>query len=558
MGKFSTKLSPVIKTEARRKQDILALHEIENIMDEYGLYLRKSRADIEAEARGEGETLARHERNLLELAYKMGINIKPENIFREIVSGESIEHRPVIQEVLQLVEDRKFKGIFVMEIERLARGDTVDQGIIAQTFKYSGTKIITPTKIYDPNNEFDEEYFEFGLFMSRREYKTINRRQQSGRMDSAREGKFIGNIPPYGYLRRKLEKEKGYTLEPHPEQAPVIKMIFDMYVNQGMGTSMIANKLNELGIPTAKNSVWVVATINGIIRNPVYYGLIAVKKRPQIKARSKGVVTKTRPRVESNKWVTGEGLHEPLVSKETWDKAQEILQGRSHTPAPAGVIASSLAGLVRCEMCGRLMVRRPYTRNQPPSLICATPTCTNVSSAFDLVEDRILEGLRKWLEAYKAAWESTVGDSEAFKKDESLINAKEIIVQQLQKKIDELRKQSGNLDDLLEQKVYSLEKYMERSQVLATRIAETEEALKAAMKELQLEKNRRQAKVDIIPKVEHVLDTYPKTDDPSLKNELLKSVLEGCTYKKTVKGHWTRPDSMKAFDLKLYPKLPRA
>ncbi|MDR9857835.1 recombinase family protein [Paenibacillus sp. VCA1] len=532
--------------------------EIKYIMDEYGLYLRKSRADIEAEARGEGETLARHERNLLELARKMGVNIKPENIFREVVSGESIEHRPVMQEVLQLVEDGKFKGIFVMEIERLARGDTVDQGIIAQTFKYSGTKIITPTKIYDPNNEFDEEYFEFGLFMSRREYKTINRRQQAGRMDSVKEGKFIGNIPPYGYLRRKLEKEKGYTLVPHPDQAPVIKMIFDMYVNQGMGTSMIANKLNELKIPTAKNSVWVLATINGIIRNPVYYGVIAGKRRPQVKARSKGVVTKTRPRVDRKKWVTGEGLHEPLVSKEIWDKAQEIMGGRSHAPAPTGVITSSLAGLVRCELCGRLMVRRPYNRNQPPSLICVTPTCTNVSSAFDLVEDRILEGLSRWLENYKAEWESAKGDSEGIKNDESLIAVKEAIVQQLHKKIDELRRQSGNLDDLLEQKIYSLEKYMERSQVLATRIAEAEEALESAIKELQLEKSRRQAKVDIIPKVQHVLDTYPKTDDPALRNELLKSVLEGCTYKKTVRGHWSRPDSMKMFDLTLYPKLPRS
>ncbi len=49
----------------------------------------------------------------------------------------------------------------------------IDQGIVSQAFKYSGTRIITPTKTYDPNNEFDEEYFEFGLFMSRREYQTI-------------------------------------------------------------------------------------------------------------------------------------------------------------------------------------------------------------------------------------------------------------------------------------------------------------------------------------------------------------------------------------------------
>ncbi|MET3846843.1 recombinase family protein [Paenibacillus sp. OAE614] len=526
-------------------------------METYCIYLRKSRADAEAEARGEGETLARHERNLLELAHKLGLQITQDSIYKEIVSGETIAQRPVIQELIQDVEDGKWSGVLVMEIERLARGDTIDQGIIAQTFKYAGTQIITPTKTYDPNNEFDEEYFEFGLFMSRREYKTINRRQQSGRKDSVKEGKFIGNIPPYGYDRQKLEKEKGFTLVPNPDQAPIIQMIFDMYVNQGLGTSRIANKLNSLGVPTARNSVWTLATINGIIRNPVYYGLIAWQRRPQKRTRSKGVVTKSRPRVAETEWLTGVGRHEPLVSKELWDKAQEILNSRTHAPAPAGVVTSSLAGLIKCELCGRSMVRRPYTSNQPPSLICNTPTCKNISSAFELVEERILEGLKKWLKEYKAQWEITLQRQESHSADDSLVNAKESIVRSLEKKLADLKKQNSSLHDFLEQGIYTVQIYMERSQVLAERIAETESALQTALEEFNLEQKRQHAKVEIIPKVEHVLDVYPQTEDPALRNELLKSVLEVCTYKKTVRGHWSRPDSMRMFDLKLYPKLPK-
>lgn len=84
-----------------------------------------------------------------------------------------------------------------MEVERLARGDTIDQGLVAQAFKFSDTRIITPVKSYDPNNEFDEEYFEFGLFMSRREYKVINRRLQRGRLASVKEGKWVSNRAPY-------------------------------------------------------------------------------------------------------------------------------------------------------------------------------------------------------------------------------------------------------------------------------------------------------------------------------------------------------------------------
>ena len=83
---------------------------------------------------------------------------KISQIFREVVSGETLSQRPEMQKLLAQVENNMYDGVLVMEVERLARGNSVDQGIIAQAFKYSNTLIITPTKVYDPQNEFDEEY----------------------------------------------------------------------------------------------------------------------------------------------------------------------------------------------------------------------------------------------------------------------------------------------------------------------------------------------------------------------------------------------------------------
>ena len=161
----------------------------------YAIYLRKSREDIEAEKYGEGETLARHEKILTTLAKKRSLPIS--KIYREVVSGETISERKEMQKLLKDVENEKWTGVLVVEVERLARGDTADQGSVAKAFKYSHTKIITPVKTYDPDNEFDEEYFEFGLFMSRREYKTINRRLQRGREISVQEGKFVRQYPSF-------------------------------------------------------------------------------------------------------------------------------------------------------------------------------------------------------------------------------------------------------------------------------------------------------------------------------------------------------------------------
>ena len=64
--------------------------------------------------------------------------------------------------------------MLVVDLERLARGNSADQAYISQVFQFSGTKIITPAKVYDPSDEFDEEYFEFGLFMRDRKSTRLN------------------------------------------------------------------------------------------------------------------------------------------------------------------------------------------------------------------------------------------------------------------------------------------------------------------------------------------------------------------------------------------------
>ena len=287
----------------------------------YCIYLRKSRADAEAEARGEGETLARHEHTLCDLAKRQKLHIS--KIYREIVSGETIAARPQMQQLLQDVESGIYAGVLVMEVERLARGDTIDQGIVAQAFKYSGTKIVTPTKTYNPDNEFDEEYFEFSLFMSRREYKTIKRRMQAGRAAAAKEGKFVGNIPPYGYDRKKLDHDSGFMLVPN-EKAKIVKMIFEWYTvgvvmpdgtRQRIGTTHIANRLHQMGIKTPRGGRWNNYSVRSILLNPVYCGVIRWGYRRGKSKLQNGVVTKTRPTAEDG-YIDAQGLREPIISKE--------------------------------------------------------------------------------------------------------------------------------------------------------------------------------------------------------------------------------------------------
>lgn len=130
------------------------------------LYLRKSRDD---ENESKEETLARHERMLID--YCKRYDLKVEKVYKEVVSGESIAARPEVKKLLDDVAYGSYDGVVVVELERLSRGNQIDQAEILEIFKKSGTKIYTLNKVYDfsSNDEIDEEFFEFGLFMSRRE-----------------------------------------------------------------------------------------------------------------------------------------------------------------------------------------------------------------------------------------------------------------------------------------------------------------------------------------------------------------------------------------------------
>ncbi|OMF09583.1 recombinase family protein [Paenibacillus amylolyticus] len=527
-------------------------------VDEYCLYLRKSRSDIEAETRGEGETLARHEKQLLDLGKRLKINIT--YIFREVVSGETIDDRPEIQKLLHQVELGKWKGVLVVEVERLARGDTIDQGVVAQAFKYAGTKIITPVKTYDPNNEYDEEYFEFGLFMSRREFKTINRRLQNGRRTSVSEGKYIGSVPPYGYEKIKLKGSKGYSLKPLEDQANVVRMIYELYtigqadengIVKRVGPSLISKKLNTLKVPPAKGSLWTRDSVSSILRNPVYNGKIKWGTRTLKKQRRNGVVKKSRPRNSEQNIVLVDGLHDRLVSEETWNLAKSYLINKASKPIPdRHKVKNPLAGLAECAKCGRKLIRKPGQKHEP-LLYCQIPECKNVSSFLSVVEKKVVEALEVWLKSYKTKWRQSEIKT---KSSTDLENLQISALKAIEKEITELTKQLSNLHDLLEQGIYSTETFLDRSQKLSQRLAAAQKNKADIKVSITTSSERNVAKEILIPKFEHVIDTYYLTDDPELRNNLLKEVLEKFTYEKNKGTRWHgSPDD---FVLKIFPKIP--
>lgn len=518
----------------------------------YDIYLRKSRADRDAEANGAGDTLLRHRTALLALAKKMDLSIH--HIYEEVVSGESIANRPEMQKLLAEVESGILEGVLVMEVERLARGNTRDQGIVAETFQYSGTKIITPSKIYDPSDESDQEYFEFGLFMSRREYKTINRRLQRGRMASLQEGKYIAGTAPYGYKRSKIKGAKGYTLVIDEEKAAVVRRIYEMYVNgilqpdgsqKRVGGSIIAKQLDREGIPSPSGGHWAPYTVRDILGNPTYAGYVRWSWRPTVKKVVDGTLVESRPVNKSMSLV--KGLHPAIIDRKMWQRAQDIRLTRAYLPVPGNkTIVNPLAGLIYCDMCGRSLVRMKGRRgNARDMLMCPDKDCPCKGSTLDDVEAALLKSLRLWLKEYKLR---VVPSKKQTKTNTAPL---EKALAALCREKDTLIAQRGRLYDLLEQGVYSIDVFTQRQGELADRIAAAEEAIEKTEDQLQTELQLNAMRTSIVPRVEHLLDVYDQLNSPQEKNEMLKACLEKVLYTKTTGGRYTESD----MSLKLYPKV---
>lgn len=524
--------------------------------EEYCIYLRKSRVDIEAEAHGEGETLARHEKLLLEVARRDKLNVT--KIYREVVSGETIAARPVIQHVLQEVEAGRWTGVLVVEVERLARGDTIDQGIIAQTFKYSSTKIVTPLKVYDPNNEYDEEYFEFGLFMSRREYKTINRRLQRGRLAAAKEGKWVSGVAPYGYEKIRVPNDKGWTLRPVEAEADIVRFIFRLYTSgeegeggevKKVGTYSIALRLDKMGVPTPNGApCWSDTTVQSILENPVYVGKIRWNVHKTKKRIIDNSVRVERYMAPEEERVFVDGLHPAIVDEAVFLAAQELLAQKGPAPVQAdNTITNPLAGVLVCGKCGRSITLRPSSYGG--MLMCPNRACDNVGSKYAIVEERLLQALAQWLDDYRLEWSDRPPSEE-----QALMEVKAKSIRKAQAEVETLQKQLDRTHDLLEQGVYDTEMFLSRSRSITARINAAQESIAALSSELAEDEARAASRRNIVPKVEKLLEVYSALPSAQAKNDMLKGVLEKVEYTKLQRSGRNGP--FDNFDLLLYPKLP--
>lgn len=485
------------------------------------IYIRKSREDREETNEN---TLERHERILKEYCNKYELKYTENSIYREVVSGDSISNRPQMQKLLKDVENNLYDGVVVIEVQRLSRGNGIDQEIIKETFKKSGTLIYTLNKVYDlfSGDEIDEDMLELSLFLSRQELKAIKRRMIRGRIQAQKEGYYTHPFAPFGYDKEK--QGKGYVLVPNETEAEIIRMMYHWYIYEDKKMSEIRDYLNNNNIRTRRGNKWDVHVVRQLMKSKLYLGYLNVdnKKDPkQLK-----------------------GKHQAIITEETYNLAMAKLKSNTPKNRKDKTLINPLAGFTKCALCGKTMALHYVPKLKNYNLRCDNLDCSNIGAYLHFIEDKIIEELKEELKGFNYFLENTIQEVNKLKD----LNSKEIKI--VEKNIIKKKEMIERCCEMLEEGIYTKERYVERVSILEDDLSSLETQLyELNNKEFDEETKIRTA----IPILENVLNVYPKLN-PADKNKLLRTIIEKIEYLKTERKPQKALIDDK-FKLKIYLKI---
>ncbi|MCY9590325.1 recombinase family protein [Paenibacillus chitinolyticus] len=313
----------------------------------------------------------------------------------EGITGRSMARRESLKRLIHDAEKGLFDVVLIKALSRLSR-DTPDSINIVRTLHSHKVEVFSSRE-----GMIDDE-----LILS--VISAVNQRQSEdtsyniswGIAVKSKEGIFHGT-PPIGY-----DKVKPGKLVPSVVHAPTVQLIFDLYLNIGMGVQAIANHLNdELGVlPSRKNSKkWHDSSIRLILTNRHYTGDL-VQGRSKVDSKDKKFLQdngyKKRHKIDESEWIVVPNHHEPLVTREQFEAVQEKMKQKAARMFRGRGRKSLFARVAFCVDCGAGM----NFRNDRKSYVCATyqkntsKKCSSHIIKHDALKQVVLSHLKDLLE----------------------------------------------------------------------------------------------------------------------------------------------------------------
>ncbi len=283
------------------------------------------------------------------------------------VSGQTFE-RPSFQRLLADVEAGKINCVAVKDLSRLGRS-AIDSGYyVEKYFPLHGVRFLAINDQYDSedeNNGTGQIALPLKNLMNEAYALDISRKVRAQQLQAMRAGEFIGSRPPYGYRK---DPANCHRLLVNTDTAPVVRQIF-RWAADGVALNAIVKKLNEASVPTpshylasigliSNNKImgsgkWQTRTVGKILADEVYVG-------DMVQGKTRSVKRKQVP-TDPADWIVIRDTHEPLVSRELFQKAQNVRAQAAQKYAKTEKLSFSpniFKGRIFCGHCGKSLHRQ--------------------------------------------------------------------------------------------------------------------------------------------------------------------------------------------------------
>ena len=453
------------------------------------LYIRVS-TDDQAELSPDAQ-----KRLLLDYAKKNGIIISNDFIFSESVSGRHVQKRPEFQRMIGIAKQpsHPLDVILVWKYSRFARNQ--EESIVYKSMlKKDHVEVISVSEplVDGPFGSLIERIIEW-----MDEYYSI---RLSGEVLRGMKEKALRNgyqsSPCLGYEA----VGHGKPFQINEAEYAMVSYIMDLYDNQNMDETAIARKCNDLGYKTKRGNPFERRTIDRILQNPFYCGIVS--------------------------WngVEFEGAHEVRISKERFDRRQRLIASRKR-PMKARNISTCkhwLSGLLKCSVCGATL---SYTGNGK----CPYFQCWKYAKGFH--KTSVALSVKKAEEAVIEYFDLVLAGADfTYVRKEQPAADKTAAIEQLQKKLSKLSARESRIRDAYESGIDSLEEYKANKERLISNRLQLETELEKLRKE-QAEKEVN--KEDVLHEIKSVNDILKNPDvSYEKKGTLIRTIVDQIIYDK--------------------------
>ena len=270
-------------------------------------------------------------------------------------SGKNAEHRPAFNQMMKDIRSKKdnVRYVLVFKLSRFAR-NTSDTAKYLQELASFGVGLLGVKDGIDTSTATGKMIANIMGAVAEMELENIHEQTLAGRQQKARSGLWNGAQAPFGYSI--VDKKLVIC----PEEAEIVKEIFRLYTEEGQTIQYITKKLNDENVQREQRgntqfSTFPMRTIRSILKNPVYAGKIAYGRRHTVKVEGTNNETKVVKQDDESKIIIVDGVHEAIVSQETFLKAEERLnENIAHRKTRSdSTTVYPLTGLIKCPDCGK-------------------------------------------------------------------------------------------------------------------------------------------------------------------------------------------------------------